>query len=149
MTRTGPTWTLLLAAAACASGCTITQMKTDNKQHAARVETKTRQVQDAERTNAALQADRERLLSELQAQELSVAQLTAKLREIEKLHASTVAQTERQRQRKAERERLLKQAEADVKAVQQTKDQSNEAKTKRLETARQQLRKTLELIADS
>ena len=137
----------LLAASCLLAGCTVTQMKADNQRQEQQVQAKEQELQRAQQRQAELQAERQRLLDDLRTRELTLTEMSRRLEEMQRLNAATVAATGEQQRQKVQREKALADASAQVKALERAPELAPDAKAKRLEDVRKQLRKTLELLA--
>jgi hypothetical protein len=122
-------------------------MKVDNQRQLQQVEAKELDLQRAQQRQAELQAERQRLLDDLRTRELTLAELRARLQEMQRLNAATAAASDEQRRQKAQREMELANVSAQVKALERAPNLAPDAKAKRLEDVRKQLRKMLELLA--
>lgn len=136
-----------LLAACCATACTIDKMRAENVQRQQQIDAKEQDLQREEQARSALQAERLRLMDDLQSRELSISEMTQRLQQIRRLNAATAAATQAQREQKALREKQLNEAAGNVRALEQETSPNTEAKARRLEAVRRQLRKTLELLA--
>lgn len=147
MARRFPLHRGLLAAACLLAGCTITQMKADNVGKERQIQTKERELELAQQRQAELQAERQRLQDDLRTRELTLAEMGRRLEEMQRLNAATAAATAEQQRQKAQRDKALADTSAKVKALERAPEMAPDAKAKRLEDVRKELRRTLELIA--
>lgn len=138
---------LLLLAACMLGGCTISKIKADNEAIEQSIGTKERELQRAQQQQAEIDAEQQRLLNDLRTRELTLAEMSARLQELERRNAAAPAVTEEQRRVKAQREKALDDARNKVREVERAPDQSAQAKARRLKEVREELRKTLELLA--
>jgi hypothetical protein len=138
-----------LGAAYLAAACTITEMRADNARREQQVQTKELELQREMQTQSQLQIERQRLLEDLRSRELTVDELKARLAELQRLNATSLTTTQKQQVQKLSREKQLSEAASQVNDLERDSTLTQEAKAKRLEAVRRQLRKTLELLADS
>lgn len=136
-----------LAAACLVAGCTINEMRTDTSRREQDVRTKEAELERAQQAQAQLQAERQRLVDDLRTRELTVGELKMRLQELQRLNVGSRAATQEQQQQRASREKQLSEAANQVKALEQDSTSTQDAKAKRLDAVRRQLRKTLELLA--
>ena len=139
----------VLVACGLAGGCAIHEMKVENERLETQVRTKEDELARTQQTQVALQDERTRLMEDLRTRELTIAEMKARLDELQRLNASTTAATAEERQQRAARDRQLEEAASHVRAAELDTTASQAAKAKRLEDVRRQLRKTLELMANS
>jgi hypothetical protein len=143
-------WRLvLLLPAALASACAIVEMRAENKRIEQQVHAKEQQLADAQQTQAALQAERGRLLADLQTRQMTIGDMSRRLGELQRLNAATAAATQEQLREKALREQQLGDAARQVKALEKDTSLSNEAKQRRLDEVRRKLMDTLKVLAGS
>jgi septal ring factor EnvC (AmiA/AmiB activator) len=131
------------------AGCTITEMRADNDRREQQVRNKELELQQEMQTQAQLQSERQRLLDDLRSRELTVDELKVRLAELQRLNAALLATTQEQQRQKAVREKQLSQAVSQVNGVEQDPALTPEAKARHLDDVRSQLRKMLELLANT
>jgi TolA-binding protein len=139
-------WATLLASC-IAAGCTIAEIKSDNARREQQVRVKEQELQQAQQTQSDLQAEKQRLLDDLRTRELSIGELKGRLDQLQRLNAASAASTQQQLQQKNARQKQLSDAASQVKAAEQDTTSTPDAKAKRLNAVRQQLRQTLELLS--
>lgn len=137
----------LLATACLLSGCTVTQMRADNERTTQQIGAKEQELRQAQQQQAELETERRRLSDDLRTRDLTLAEMSARLQELERRNAGAVAATEEQRRQKAQRQKALADAKAEVTALERAPGLSADAKATRLKQLREELRKTLELLA--
>lgn len=137
----------LLVTAALLGGCTVTQMRADNERTTQQIGAKEQELRQAQQQQAELEAERRRLSDDLRTRDLTLAEMSARLQELERRNAGASAVTDEQRRQKAQRQKVLADAKAEVNALERTPGLSPDAKAKRLKELREELRKTLELLA--
>ena len=137
----------LLAAACLLSGCTVMEMKSNNERTTQQIGAKETELRQAQKQQAELEAERQRLSNDLRTRDLTLAEMSARLQELERRNADALATSEEQRRQKAQRQKALSEAKAEVAAVERAPGLSSDAKAKRLKELRDELRKTLELLA--
>jgi septal ring factor EnvC (AmiA/AmiB activator) len=131
------------------AGCTIVQMRADNERHEQQVQTREQELQREMQTQDQLQAERQRLLDDLRSRELTLDELKVRLEQLQRLNASLLADTQEEQRRKAARAKQLNEAANQVNGVEHDPSLTPAAKAKRLEDVRNELRKTLELLANT
>ena len=131
------------------AGCTIVQMRADNERHEQQVQTREQELQREMQTQDQLQAERQRLLDDLRSRELTLDELKVRLEQLQRLNASLLADTQEEQRRKAARAKRLNEAASQVNSVEHDPALTPAAKAKRLEDVRNELRKTLELLANT
>jgi hypothetical protein len=129
--------------------CTIAEMRADNDRRQQQVQTKESDLQREQQTQSQLQAERQRLLVDLKTRELTVSELKQRLQEMQRLNTLSTASTPEQVQNKARRTQQLNDAAAQVRTLEQDSTATQQAKAKKLEEVRRQLRTTLELMANT
>ncbi len=129
--------------------CTIVQMRADNARQEQQVQSKEQELQRETQTQTRLQAERQRLLDDLRSRELTLDELKTRLEQLQRLNASMLATTQDEQRQKAAREQRLNEAASQINGVEHDSTLTPAAKAKRLEELRNQLRKTLELLANT
>jgi hypothetical protein len=124
-------------------------MRADNDRREQQVRNKELELQQEMQTQAQLQSERQRLLDDLRSRELTVDELKVRLAELQRLNAALLATTQEQQRQKAAREKQLSEAVGQVNGVEQDPALTPEAKARHLDDVRSQLRKMLELLANT
>ena len=150
MTTTMPSLRWAAVAASCLlAACTIAEMRAENDRREQQVQIKESDLQREQQAQAQLQVERQRLLADLKTRELTVSELKQRLAEMQRLNAQSAATTAEQAQKKARRTQQLNDAAAQVRTLEQDSTSSQEAKARKLEEVRRQLRSTLEVLANT
>jgi septal ring factor EnvC (AmiA/AmiB activator) len=139
-------YAVLFAALFMPSACTLMEMDRQNKETERRIEKKQAELQGEETQRTALLNQQKGLLAELESQQMTVSELSAKLdqlrRDNDRLKANSTAQ---QRQK----ERLdveLRKYQADVAALQNNDKLPDVEKTRRIEELKKQISAQLKLM---
>jgi hypothetical protein len=148
MTRFRSRWPLL-ALAVAVGGCALQQMKAENERREGDVRAKKTELSRLEDANRAVQAERTRLMDDLRTRQLTASEMEQRLQALKRLNADSRADTPEQQRQQATRERQIDEAVNQVRSTREDPAASQEAKARRLEEVRRQLRKTLELMAST
>jgi septal ring factor EnvC (AmiA/AmiB activator) len=141
-----PSSRLLIGTVCLLAGCTVTKLKSDNERAVQQIDVKQQELIQARQQQAELEAERQRLVNDLRTRELTLAEIDTRLQELERRNNAAAATTEEQRRQKAQRQKVLVDAKAQIKSLERAPDLSAEAKARRLKEVREELRKTLELM---
>jgi septal ring factor EnvC (AmiA/AmiB activator) len=142
--RTCTTW---LASLAALGGCTVAEIRKDNERIARNVGVKELELEQAQKQQAEIEQERQRLLNDLRMRDLTLAEMAARLQQLEQRNAAALAATEEQRREQARRQQALAEARAKVNALERAPALPADDKARRLEEVRRDLRKTLELLS--
>ena len=138
-----------LLAAAMLGGCAIQELRQDVDTRTQSVDAKQRELDALERTQAELAAERDRLLADLHNQQLTAAQLQARLNQMRRLNDSAPVRTPEQRQQREKRARQLDDATRQARqaqALERDTTLSQQEKAKRLQQLKDETSKTLRLL---
>ena len=136
----------VLAAAFLLGGCTVMEMRADNDRRERQVRDKEAELRQAQTAQSQLQAERQALLTDLKTRQLTIAELKVRLQSLQRLNTRSTAGTPEGARQKADRARQLDDAAAQVRALEQDPVAGEDAKARRLDEVRRQLRSTLELL---
>ena len=139
----------VLSAPCLVGACTITEMRADNVRREQQVHSKESDLQREQQAQSQLQAESQRLATDLRTRELTVNELKVRLQEIQRLNSLSPATTPEQQQRKAKRNKQLSDAAGQVRAIEADSTSTQEAKARKLDEVRRQLRVSLELLANT
>lgn len=138
---------VVFAAALC--GCAIQELKKDVATTQMHVDDKQQQLDSLERTQAELAAQRDQLLTDLRARELTAGQLQQRLERMRSINDASPARTDEQRQQRDRRARQLAEATRQAQAIERIERDaalSRQEKTRRLQQLKEDTRKMLELL---
>ena len=141
-------WWPVPVLASLLAGCTIAAMSDQNKLLEASIQQNEVELRQAENANRRLQAERASLESDLRNRELTIAEIKTRLEAMKRLNASSAA-TPAQTQQRAAREKQIDDSLNQVRAAERDTSASQEAKARRLQELKRELRKTLELMAST
>lgn len=132
--------------AAALGGCAIQELRQEvvTRQHG--VETKQRELDTLERTQAELSAERDRLLADLQGRELNAAQLKARLEQMRRINDAAPVRTPEERRQRETRARQLDEAARKAQALEHGAAPSQQEKQKRLQQLKDETSKMLRLL---
>lgn len=130
-------------------GCAIQQMKEDIRASQGRVDSKQRELDSLQQTQAQLAAERDRLVSDLNGRELTAAQLQARLDQMRQVNDSAPATTPQQRAQREERGRRLAEASNQARALDQNKTLSAQEKARQAAAMKEKARQMLLVLLDS
>ncbi|HJV64619.1 MAG TPA: hypothetical protein VJ550_02680 [Geomonas sp.] len=131
---------LVAGCLAAASGCAVMNMKQENEQREVRVQAKEQQLQQLQREEAALNADKRRLLSEIQEGHADADRLEARLSGLRQENAKLKAETERQKSQKQALDKRLKKYQQELSALRSDKSLSDQQKRKEIDELKEQIR---------
>lgn len=129
-------------------GCTLMAMKqdVDNRQGVIAIKEEDLKTMEAER--ARLHEQSIKLKNDLAGGQVSLDDLKLRLEQLQRVNASTAEATEEQRARKHQREMKLKKHQKAVIKVEQS-DATPQQKQKKLESMREEIVDTLDLLLKS
>lgn len=137
------------AVLAAIGGCALQQMKDDVRASQGRIDSKQRELDSLQQTQAQLAVERDRLVSDLNGRELTAAQLQARLEQMRQVNDAAPATTPQQRVQREERGRRLADASNQARALDQNKTLSAQEKAKQAAAMKEKARQMLLVLLDS
>lgn len=132
--------TALLMPALCA--CTVMQLKNQVDSDEVRVASKEEALKTEEARQAKLQQEVKALQQDLASRQMSLDDLKSRLSKLEQANANTVANTEKQRILKRQRQKKLQAHQEEVVKIEQSSE-SIEEKKERVKYLQEEIRKSL------
>jgi chromosome segregation ATPase len=145
--RSSPVILVLFASGLFA--CTIAQLREDVSQREVRVQAKDSELKTEEGKQVALRDAMKRLEEDLSARQMSLDDLQSRLDQLQRASEALDATTAQQRARKQHLSQQLDRYRTELRSLQQSADISVDEKRKKLDQLKLEIRKALELLAQS
>ena len=125
--------------------CTLIQEQREVRDREQRISIKEKQYEDLMQQERMLKEEKKSLLSELEAKQLTLDQLSARLTKLQNDNAQIKADTNQQQEEKERLDQQIRQYQEDINTLKKNNQLSDRDKQQRINSLREEIKKYLEI----